>query len=279
MSADWADKALAWVRHERIYDAAFAPFTRAVLDAADLGPGLRVLDVGCGAGTLLEASVAVGAEAVGVDISPEMTDAARRRVPEAKLVTADAQTSDLLDQAPGAPFDRVISRFGVMFFSDPVAAFANLRSVTAPGGRLAFVCWRTGERDMFWHGLRALAARLDTPPTQPADGVPGPMGLADGNRLRQVLSDAGWSDVVIEPLEETADFSIDGSDGVEERLAVALAGRVGQAARRELEPRLGEAGWTDAIEEARSELRDRSVGGAVAFPARAWLATATHTPH
>ncbi|WP_204164665.1 class I SAM-dependent methyltransferase [Nocardioides daejeonensis] len=276
--ADWADKAPSWVLHERIYDAAFAPFTRSVLDAAGLGRGLRVLDVGCGAGTLLEASVAAGAETVGVDISPEMTDAARRRVPTAKVVTDDAQTGDLLAGAPGAPFDRVISRFGVMFFADPVAAFANLRSITADEGRLVFVCWRAGESDMFWHGLRSLAARLDAPPAPPGDGQPGPMGLADGSRIRQVLTDAGWGDVVIAPLEEDADFSVDGSDGVEERLAVALAGRVGQAVCRELRPRLGEDGWADALDEARAELRDRLVNGTVAFPARAWLATAAKIP-
>ncbi len=277
MSADWGEKAPAWVRHERIYDAAFAPFTRAVLSAAGITDGLRVLDVGCGAGTLLEASIAAGAEAVGVDISPLMAEAARRRAPEARIVVADAQISDLLAEAPGRPFDRVISRFGVMFFADPVAAFANLRSVTAPGGRLAFVCWRNGERDMFWHGLRSLVARLDPPPTQPADDEPGPMGLAGGDRIRRVLTDAGWRDIVIEPMEKTADFSINGSDGVEERLAVALAGRVGQAIRRELESRLGDAGWAEALAEARAELRGRLVHGTVAFPARAWLVTAAQS--
>ncbi len=133
MRGSWATGAEGWVRNERIFDAAFAPFTAAVLGAADLGSARRVLDVGCGTGTLLDAAVAVGADAVGVDISSAMVDAARRRVPTATVVTADAQTADLLAAAPGAPFDRVVSRFGVMFFSEPQAAFANIRSATEPG--------------------------------------------------------------------------------------------------------------------------------------------------
>lgn len=276
MSVDWSTKAGDWVRHERIYDAAFAPFTKALLTAADLGPGQRVLDVGCGAGTLLEASAAAGAAPVGVDISADMTEAARNRVPTATVLLADAQSSDLLAEAPGPPFDRVISRFGVMFFEDPATAFANLRSATAPDGRLAFVCWRAGETDMFWHGVRAIASRLDEPPAQPADNAPGPMGLADDRRIRQVLTDAGWSDLSIDPIDAMADFSLDGSDGVEERLAVALAGRVAQAARRALEPQLGEAGWHALLDEARAELRSQLVDGTVKFLARSWLVTATN---
>jgi len=276
MSAEWAAKADAWVRNERIYDAAFAPFTEAVLAAADIRPGLRVLDVGCGAGTLLEALTTAGAQPVGVDISPEMTDAARRRAPEATVLQADAQSCDLLAEAPGPPFDRVISRFGVMFFADPVAAFANLRAATAPGGRLAFVCWRAGEKDLFWHGVRAIARRMDTPPAQPADDAPGPMGLARDERIHDVLTGAGWSEPSVEPLDGIADYSLDGGDGVEERLSVALAGRVAQAARRELEPRLGEAGWSALLEDARAELRSRLVDGVVKLTARAWLVTAVN---
>ena len=263
MRDNWATGAEGWVRNERIFDAVFTPFTAALLGAADLGSARRVLDIGCGTGTLLDAAVAAGADAVGVDISPAMVEAARRRVPTATVVTADAQTTDLLAAAPGAPFDRVVSRFGVMFFAEPEAAFGNIRSATAPGARLAFVCWREGETEMFSLGLRALTARLADPPAGPMPGAPGPMGLADAERIREVLTVAGWSDVTIEPVDGLCDYSIDGSDGVEERLAIALSGTVGRAVRAELEPRLDPDGWQAVLDEARAELRAHLVDGAV----------------
>jgi SAM-dependent methyltransferase len=274
MRNTWATGAEGWVRHERIFDASFAPFTAALLAAADLGSARRVLDVGCGAGTLLEAAVAAGVEAVGVDISAVMVDAAHRRVPAAMVVTADAQTADLLAVAPGPSFDRVVSRFGVMFFAEPEAAFRNIRAATAPGGRLAFVCWREDESAMFSLGLRALAARLADPPTLPPPGSPGPMGLAHADRVREVLTIAGWSDMTIEPFDGLCDYAMDGSDGVEERLAVALSGTVGRTVRAELEPRLGPDGWQAAVDEARAELRAQLVDGAVRLVGHTWLVTA-----
>jgi SAM-dependent methyltransferase len=276
MRDNWATGAQGWVLNERIFDAVLAPFTVAVLGAADLGSARRVLDIGCGAGTLLEAAVAGGAEAVGVDISPAMVEAAHRRVPTATVITADAQTADLLAAASGAPFDRVVSRFGVMFFAEPEAAFINIRSATAPGARLAFVCWREGETDMFSLGLRALTARLADPPARPMPGAPGPMGLANADRIRDVLAVAGWSDVTIEPSDGLCDYAIDGSDGVEERLTVALSGTVGRAVRAALEPQLDADEWEAVLDEARAELRAQLVDGAVRFVCHTWLVTATN---
>ena len=277
MRGSWATGAEGWVRNERIFDAAFAPFTAAVLGAADLGSARRVLDVGCGTGTLLDAAVAAGADAVGVDISSAMVEAARRRVPTATVVTADAQTADLLAAAPGAPFDRVVSRFGVMFFADPEAAFANIRSATAPHPRLAFVCWREGETYMFSLALRALTARLADPPVRPKTGTPGPMGLANRtDRIREVLTVAGWSAVTIEPRDGSCDYSIDGTDGVEELLAVALSSTFGWAVRATLEPRLDADGWQAVLDEARAELRSQLVDGAVRLVGYTWLVTATN---
>ena len=276
MRDSWATGAQGWVRNERIFDAVFTPFTAAILGAAELGSARRVLDVGCGTGTLLDAAVAAGADAVGVDISPAMVEAARRRVPAATVVTADAQTADLLAAAPGEPFDRVVSRFGVMFFVEPEAAFANIRSATVPGARLTFACWREDEAEMFSLGLRALMARQAVPPAPPMPGTPGPMGLANADRLREVLGGAGWSGVSIEPADGLCDYAIDGSDGVEERLAVALSGMVGQAAQAELEPRLGPDGWYAVLEEARAELRAHVVDGALRFVGHTWLVTATN---
>ena len=276
MRDTWAAGADGWVRNERIFDAAFRPFTEAVVGAADLGSARRVLDVGCGAGTLLEAAVAAGAECVGVDISPAMVDAARRRVPTATVLTSDAQTADLLESAPGARFDRVVSRFGVMFFADPPAAFANIRAATAPGASLAFVCWRDIESEMFLLGLRTLLARVDDPPAPAPPGQPGAMGLADAEMVRQVLSASGWADVRVDVADGLCDFGLDGSDGVEERLAAVLSGTVGRVVQAELRGRLGEDGWQDALEGARAELRTHIVDGSVRFVAHAWLVTASN---
>ena len=125
MRKTWTVGGEAWVENEGVFDSVLVPVTKAILDAAGIAPGDRVLDVGCGSGTLLGATVEAGADAVGVDISEVMTAGARRRVPEATVLATDAQDADLLALAPGAPFDRVISRFGTMFFADPTAAFAN----------------------------------------------------------------------------------------------------------------------------------------------------------
>lgn len=276
MHDDWADKGAEWVRNERTVDASFAPFTEVLLTAADLGSTRRVLDVGCGSGTMLAAAATSGARAVGIDVSPAMVDAARRRVPDVSVVAADAQTADLASLAPGEPFDRVVSRFGVMFFDDPVAAFANIRAATARGARLAFVCWRADEREMFTLGLDVLAGRLGHPVDPPVAGTPGPLGLADASHIDDVLSTAGWVDVAIEPFEAVCDYGLDGSDGVEERLSMAAAGNVGRAVRAELEPRLGPGGWEIVLDEIRAELRSRLVDGVVRFIGHIWVVTATN---
>lgn len=272
----WSGGADAWVRNERIFDAVFTPFTTALLAAADLGSARRVLDVGCGTGTLLAAAVAAGAEAVGVDIAPAMVDAAQMRVPSATVITADAQTAEILAAAPGEPFDRVVSRFGVMFFVEPDIAFANIRRATAPGARMAFVCWRGDETDMFSLGLTTLRAQLADPPAPPVPGAPGPLGLPDADRIRAVLGAGGWSDVAVEPLDGVCDYATGGSDGVENRLAVALGGTTGRALRAALELQLGPSGWEAAVAEARADLRERLVDGALRFVAHTWLVTATN---
>ena len=276
MRANWTTGGEGWVRNERIFDAIFTPFTAALLDVADLASARRVLDVGCGGGTLLAAAVDAGADAVGVDISPTMTEAAQRRVPTATVITDDAQSADLLAAAPGAPFDRIVSRFGVMFFSDPVAAFANLAAASASGGRLAFVCWRADQLDVFSLGLAPLLARYDGEPPLPQVGAPGPLGLADRDHLAHVLTAAGWVDLSIEPVDGVSDYAIDGSDGVEERLAVALSGMAGRAAQAQLEPTLGPAGWAAALDEVRAELRRHLVDGALRVTNGIWVVTAAN---
>nr|WP_235498043.1 class I SAM-dependent methyltransferase [Frankia sp. R43] len=277
MRLTWGDNASGWVANEALFDALFAPVTAAISRAAAVRPGQRLLDVGCGSGTLLAAGAGAGASVVGVDISPGMAEAARRRVPVATVVVGDAQVLDLGGEAPGPPFDLVVSRFGVMFFEDPTAAFANIRRVVAPQGRLVFACWRGREENpMFSLGSSVLAGRLVPPPADPAPGEPGPTAFADADRLAGVLGAAGWSGIVINALDFECDYGADGTDGVEERLATILSTSTGRSARQQLQPALGPQGWSALLDEVRAELRRHLVRGAVRFPAATWLVTATN---
>ena len=277
MRQNWTDGAAGWVANEAVFDALFAPVTAAIIERSGPAAGQRVLDVGCGTGTLLAKCAAAGAQVVGVDIAEGMAAAARRRVPEATVIVADAQTTDLPDEVPGAPFDLVVSRFGVMFFEDSRAAFANLRSAAAPGARLVFACWRSEEENpMFSLGSQILADRLDPKPEPPAPGAPGPMAFADKDRIDSLLNDAGWRSVQIEAFDFVCDYGYNGTDGVEERLSTILSGGIGRLAKEQLLPRIGNDGWDSLVEEVRGELRGHLVDGALRFSGAVWIVTATN---
>nr|WP_269809821.1 class I SAM-dependent methyltransferase [Kineosporia rhizophila] len=275
----WATGAAGWVANEAIYDSVYAPVTAAVLGAADLRPQTTILDVGCGTGTLVQAASHAGSSATGIDISPAMVEAAKNRVPQAEIVLGDAQDENL-NALPGAPFQRVISRFGVMFFPDPVAAFSNLRLATSTGGRLVFACWRgLSENTIFTAGLERLTERVAQPAAPVSPGAPGPVAFADPDLLRGILDDSGWQQISIEALDFVCDFgALNGTDGVEERLAVVLGGPRARHARAELEPVLGPAGWNDLVEQIRQDLRAaRDPGtGTLRVPAAVWLVQAVN---
>jgi SAM-dependent methyltransferase len=189
-----------WVSHAERFDTMLGGFGRHLLVSADLKPGERVLDVGCGNGAIsCDAALAVapGGSVTGVDLSAPMLAKARQRAEERGVDVlfkeGDAQTATF-----SQPFDVIVSRFGVMFFEDPVAAFANLARACRSGGRLRFVCWQ----EMLvneWIAVPAMAMVAHVGiPDLPAEGAPGPFALADAERTGQILEAAGWSEVSVE---------------------------------------------------------------------------------
>lgn len=199
----------AWVRNDSYIEAQGRPFGEAVMDR--LGPleGKAVLHVGCGTGgTSLELARRGARPVLGVDLSERMLELARRRaVDGVSFEAADVTTID-------GRFDVVFSRFGVMFFSDPVGAFAHLRGLTVPGGQLGFACWRDPISNP-WMSLAVMASvPVLGPPRLPAPEEPGPFSLADEGRVHQVLHDAGWQDVVVEELTLEDPHPAGGADAV-----------------------------------------------------------------
>lgn len=193
-----------WVAKQDMLDGLFAPVAAKLADAVDAVGARRLLDIGCGTGaTTLAAAPRMepGGTALGVDISAPMIARACERAAAAGLpvrfVQGDAQTHGF---APDA-FDMAISRFGVMFFSDSVAAFANIRAAMAPGGLLHAIAWRSPrENDFMTAAWRAAAPLLPTMPAPDPD-APGQFAFASDERVMGLLRDAGWSDIAIEPVD------------------------------------------------------------------------------
>jgi SAM-dependent methyltransferase len=217
---DWnGPMARFWADHDDRFDALLAPHGEVLLAAAEARPGEHVLDIGCGCGsTTLRAAHTVApaaGTAVGVDISQPMIDKARLRAAEAGAGNVSFELADVESADLGrAAFDLAISRYGVMFFADHTAAFANVRAAMRPGGRLAFVCWAERTRnEHFTLSFDALAPHLGLapPPARPS----GPFALADPRHVRTVLDRAGWTVVEITAVRDPLRVGLDADDAVD----------------------------------------------------------------
>lgn len=212
MAAYWDRAGQVWVEHQALLDRLMAPIAEAVVEAAGLVNGEAVLDVGCGSGaTTFAAAWRTGptGRAVGVDISPALVELARRRAGEDGIEGVEFLLADAQVHAFEPAFDAIVSRFGVMFFPDPVAAFANLRRALKPGGRLAFAAWRSPEENpLSLVPLRAAAPFLPEVPKFEKD-APGRFAFADPDRVRTILADAGWRGVEVAPLDAESPLSFD----------------------------------------------------------------------
>jgi SAM-dependent methyltransferase len=204
----WNDKSGGkWVRHQETLDRQIGPHGATVIQATAIKPGEAVLDVGCGCGgTTFEIAREVGPEGrvTGLDISAPMLARARERasaqaLTHVEFLQGDAQVFDL----PTATYDAAVSRFGIMFFDDPVAAFSNIRRALKPGGRLAFACWRPPQENP-WVMLPMMeASKHVAMPPAPEPGEPGPFAFGDRLRVKRILSDAGFDAIAVEKLDVT----------------------------------------------------------------------------
>ncbi len=260
------EAANAWVENQAQLDRLLAPLSAAIIARAAVRNSEHVLDVGCGCGqTSLEIAQA-GARVTGIDISAAMLDSARARV--AGLNGSDFVLADAATQAFSEPFDLVFSRFGVMFFADPVAAFANLRRALKPTGRLAFLCWQ-GVKFNPWMAVPMAAARPHLPEGEapPDPRAPGPFAFADAEYVRTVMQQAGFQNVAIEGAQ--AQLAL-GSD-VDE--AVNFVGRVGPLSRplAQVDAQVRKRAMTAV----RETLARHAEGGVVRLGASCWIVTAT----
>jgi len=203
-----------WAGNRDRYEAMAGGMNGPLFAAAGIEPAHRVLDVGCGAGrtTRIAARSAYAGHAAGVDLSAPMLDEARRAAAAEGIGNVTFEQGDAqVYPFPYGHFDVAISRGGIMYFADPVAAFANIGRALRPGGRLAFTCGRDGGADGFGRVWAAMAEHVALP--DPAeDEAPGPVNFTDRAYITGVLHDAGFGAVTAEPIEYDMVFGRDAAD-------------------------------------------------------------------
>jgi SAM-dependent methyltransferase len=269
MAGAWdGDEGAHWAEHADHYDASVAPHGRHLHAAAGISAGVHVLDVGCGCGasTRLAARAAVEGGALGVDLSSRMLERARQRARNEGLTNAgfeqaDAQVHAFEDHA----FDVAISRFGAMFFGDPVAAFANIRRALRPGGRLALLAWRRLAENEWLCAIRSALAAGRALPAPPV-GAPGPFGLAGTHDVRRILGAAGFEDVVLDIMEEPVRLGADAADAFEFVRGLGIT--------RGLLDGLDDTAVAGALEQLQATLAAHDTGDGVLLGSSAWLITA-----
>lgn len=195
------DGGRVWVEFQESFDALLEPFVPMLTDL--VLPQSNVLEVGCGTGALSLALSDMAAYVTAVDISRPMLERAQERADEILAASIDFVEADAqVDAIPGGPFDVIVSRFGVMFFDDPVGAFRNLHSVANEGAVLGFVCWQgASQQEWLRPPIEATARHVAAAPEPDADPrAPGMMALADANYVTSILTDAGFRDVSCDPV-------------------------------------------------------------------------------
>ena len=205
-----------WVSHDALMEAMLQPLGEAVMDSLSPKPGEHVLDIGCGCGhTSLSLADRVGAEGsvTGIDISAPMLAVASQLAAEhntghnaghksVQFLEADAQTHRFTPES----YDAAFSRFGVMFFEDPVGAFTNIRASLRPSGRLAFCCWQPRAVNPFMTVPAMAALELLPAPPEIPPRTPGPFAFEEADYVAEILTKAGFEHVAVTPLRQPLTF-------------------------------------------------------------------------
>jgi SAM-dependent methyltransferase len=259
-----------WIDRQEMLDVVFEPILDVLLDRAAVAAGERVIDVGCGCGAssiALAHRVGSGGYVTGLDISAPMLARARARAPT--HLPLDFVVADATVQAfePGAA-DLLTSRFGVMFFADPVASFRNLRKGLRRGGRVAFVCWRALDANPWMHLPLREALKVVGPLPPPDPEAPGPFAFARAERVRPILDAAGFSAIAMEAVDRQLDLAA--GQGLDAAAKGAI--NVG-VVRRALEGQPAE--MVARVEHAiRAALAPAQKGATVPLGASVWVVTA-----
>lgn len=258
----WADE---WQRTDRSFGGLSDHLNRAILQAAPQANG-RAIDLGCGAGqtAIALATARPNLSVTGLDISPGLVAIARER--GAGIANLDFQVADTAQLDPGIGADMLVSRHGVMFFPDPVAAFSTIRAAARPGARLVFSCFRARSEN----GWALLSDQLVAPAGAPPAGfVPGPFGFADRDFVSDMLARSGWTDATAEAIDYHY-VAGEGQDPAGD--ATDFFTRIGPIARTIADqPAEQRAGLIDRL---KTLLQTYATGDAVALPAAAWIWTA-----
>jgi SAM-dependent methyltransferase len=257
-----------WVTNRARHDRMLEPFLTLILGEAAISSGDRVLDAGCGCGatTRAAASLAAPAEVAGIDLSAAMlarasADARSARLLNASFIEGDAQVYPF----EPASFDVVISRFGLMFFDEPIAAFANLRRATQHGGRIVFVCWQpmTANPWLLVPGA-ALAEHVPLPAPRSPD-APGMFALADPSRVRAILTGAGWREITIASAHTP--ILVGGGGTVDDAVEFLRGGSMARSALASADPLTEQ----QALASVRSALLPYAESDGVHLDAAAWI--------
>jgi SAM-dependent methyltransferase len=264
------DRGRHWADNAERQDRMLGAFSGALLDAAGIADGDRVLDLGCGAGgtTLAAARRAGGGSALGADLSALLLAEAARRAERAGIGNARFEQADVqVHPFPAGGFDIALSRFGVMFFDDPAAAWGNIARALRPGGRLAFCCWREVALNEFF-SVPFAAVAPHVPARSPAGpGAPGQLSLASPDRVRDLLGGAGFTGIGLSEVTTTLRIGQDPED--------AAAYITGMGPAYALLAGTSPETRAAAIQSLRDTFATRATKDGVHLGAAVWLVTAT----